>query len=119
MDSYVSHKGDSDQGDNGEVVIVTIPLLKDLQSLKERGQPPLPAWFGEMSRQLSFTSLDLLLVLAANPSDGGSYYHDCDKHWTSKANALVVQALRRFRSPRAAADTELIRVSPSTVAAPD
>jgi hypothetical protein len=79
--------------DGRPVVILTIPMLKDLQNLRHRGQPPLPAWFGDMSRQLGFTYVDLLPVLAAHPSDWNSYYHECDNHWTSKANAVVAEAL--------------------------
>ena len=75
------------------VVIVTIPMLRDLLNLKDRGQPPLPAWFAQMSRELGFTYVDLLPVLAADAGDWGSYYHACDHHWTSKANALVAKVL--------------------------
>ena len=75
------------------VVIVTIPMLRDLLNLKDRGQPPLPAWFAQMSRELGFTYVDLLPVLAADAGDWGSYYHPCDHHWTSKANALVAKVL--------------------------
>jgi hypothetical protein len=79
--------------DGRPVVIVTIPMLRDLLNLKDRGQPPLPAWFGQMSRELGFTYMDLLPVLAANEGDWSGYYHACDHHWTSKANALVAKAL--------------------------
>jgi hypothetical protein len=44
-----------------------------------------------MSKDLGFTFVDLLPILAASPSDWESYYHECDHHWT--ANALVAEAL--------------------------
>jgi hypothetical protein len=79
--------------DGRPVVIVTIPMLRDLLNLKDRGRPPLPTWFGQMGRELGFTYVDLLPVLAVNAGDWSGYYHECDHHWTSKANALVAKAL--------------------------
>jgi hypothetical protein len=75
------------------VVIVSIPFKRDLLNLQERGTPPLPAWFGELSRELGFTYVDLLPILAANPGEWESYYHACDHHWTAKANAIVAKVL--------------------------
>ncbi|MBV8190605.1 MAG: hypothetical protein JOY64_07380 [Alphaproteobacteria bacterium] len=72
------------------VVILTIPMQRDLLNLKDRGTPPLPAWFATMSRELGFTYLDLMPVLAAHPEQWDDYYHRCDHHWTAKANALVL-----------------------------
>ena len=46
-----------------------------------------------MSKDLGFTYVDLLPILAARPNDWESYYHECDHHWTAKANALVAKAL--------------------------
>ena len=46
-----------------------------------------------MSRELGFTYVDLLPVLAADAGDWSSYYHACDHHWTSKANALAAKLL--------------------------
>jgi hypothetical protein len=79
--------------DGRPVVIVTIPMLRDLQNLRDRGTPPLPTWFAQMSKELGFTYVDLMPVLAANPEDWGDYYHACDHHWTAKANALVSETL--------------------------
>jgi hypothetical protein len=79
--------------DGRPVVIVTIPFKRDLLNLRDRGAPPLPAWFRQMSKDLGFTYVDLLPILAARPSDWESYYHECDHHWTAKANALVAKAL--------------------------
>lgn len=72
------------------VVILTIPMQRDLLNLKDRGPPPLPAWFDAMSRELGFTYLDLMPVLAAHPEEWDNYYHRCDHHWTAKANQLVL-----------------------------
>ena len=72
------------------VVILTIPMQRDLLNLKERGTPPLPAWFADLSRELGFTYVDLMPVLAAHPEAWADYYHRCDHHWTAKANALVL-----------------------------
>jgi hypothetical protein len=77
--------------DGRSVIIVTIPFKRDLLNLRDRGAPPLPAWFKQMSKDLGFTFVDLLPILAASPSDWESYYHECDHHWT--ANALVAEAL--------------------------
>jgi SGNH hydrolase-like domain, acetyltransferase AlgX len=79
--------------DGRSVIIVTIPFKRDLLNLRDRGAPPLPAWFRQMSKDLGFTFVDLLPILAASPSDWESYYHECDHHWTAKANALVAEAL--------------------------
>jgi hypothetical protein len=79
--------------DGRPVVIVTIPMKRDLQNLKDRGPPPLPTWFRQMSKELGFVYADLLPVLAANVGDWDSYYHECDHHWTAKANALVAKVL--------------------------
>jgi hypothetical protein len=65
-------------------------MQRDLLNLKDRGTPPLPAWFGEMGRELGFTYLDLMPVLAAHPEAWDDYYHRCDHHWTAKANAVVL-----------------------------
>jgi hypothetical protein len=46
-----------------------------------------------MSKELGFVYADLLPVLAANVGDWDSYYHECDHHWTAKANALVAKVL--------------------------
>lgn len=75
------------------VVIVTIPFKRDLLNLRDRGTPPLTAWFRQMSKDLGFTYVDLLPILGASPSDWESYYHEYDRHWTAKANALVAKAL--------------------------
>ena len=79
--------------DGRPVVIVSIPFKRDLQNLQERGTPPLPAWFEQMGKELGFTYVDLLAILAATPTDWNEYYHSCDHHWTAKANALVAKAL--------------------------
>src|SRR5215475_6313791 len=79
--------------DGRPVVIVSIPFKRDLQNLQERGAPPLPAWFAQMGRELGFTYVDLLPILAANPADWNDYYHSCDHHWTAMANDLVAKAL--------------------------
>jgi hypothetical protein len=79
--------------DGRPVVIVSIPFKRDLQNLQERGTPPLPAWFDQMAKELGFTYVDLLPILAANPADWSGYYHACDHHWTAKANAIVAKAL--------------------------
>ena len=79
--------------DGRPVIIVTIPFKRDLLNLRDRGAPPLPAWFRQMSKDLGFTFVDLLPILAASPSDWESYYHECDHHWTAKANALAAEAL--------------------------
>jgi hypothetical protein len=76
--------------DGRPVVILTIPMQRDLLNLKDRGTPPLPAWFGQMSRELGFTYVDLMPVLAAHPEAWDDYYHRCDHHWTAKANAAVL-----------------------------
>jgi len=46
-----------------------------------------------MGKELGFTYVDLLPILAANPADWNDYYHSCDHHWTAKANAFVAKAL--------------------------
>jgi hypothetical protein len=79
--------------DGRPVVIVTIPMKRDLQNLQDRGPPPLPTWFRQLSKELGFVYVDLLPVLAANVGDRDNYYHECDHHWTAKANALVAKAL--------------------------
>jgi len=79
--------------DGRPVVIVTIPMKRDLQNLQDRGAPPLPTWFRQLGEELGFVYVDLLHVLAANVGDRDNYYHECDHHWTSKANALVAKAL--------------------------
>ena len=78
--------------DGRPVVIVTIPMLRDLQNLHDRGQPPLPTWFGQMGKELGFVYVDLLPVLAANAGDWDSYYHECDHHWTSSYRQKLVTA---------------------------
>jgi hypothetical protein len=79
--------------DGRPAVIVTISFKRDLLNLRDRGAPPLPAWFRQMSKDLGFTFADLLPILAASPSDWESYYHECDHHWTAKANVPVAKAL--------------------------
>jgi hypothetical protein len=79
--------------DGRPVVIVTIPMKRDLQNLQDRGPPPLPTWFTQLSKDLGFVYVDLLPVLAGNVGDRDNYYHECDHHWTAKANALVAKAL--------------------------
>jgi hypothetical protein len=79
--------------DGRPVVIVTIPMKRDLQNLQDRGPPPLPTWFTQLSKDLGFVYVDLLPVLAGNVGDRDNYYHECDHHWTAKANALVATAL--------------------------
>lgn len=79
--------------DGRPIVIVTIPMKRDLLNLPQRGPPPLPIWFKQLSNELGFVYVDLLPVLAANVGDRDNYYHECDHHWTAKANALVAKAL--------------------------
>jgi hypothetical protein len=48
--------------DGRSVIIVTIPFKRDLLNLRDRGAPPLPAWFRQMSKDLGFTFVDLLPI---------------------------------------------------------
>jgi hypothetical protein len=41
--------------DGRPAVIVTISFKRDLLNLRDRGAPPLPAWFRQMSKDLGFT----------------------------------------------------------------
>jgi hypothetical protein len=41
--------------DGRPAVIVTISFKRDLLNLRDRGAPPLPAWFRQMSMDLGFT----------------------------------------------------------------
>ena len=43
--------------DGRSVIIVTIPFKRDLLNLRDRGAPPLPAWFRQMSKVWASPSL--------------------------------------------------------------
>jgi hypothetical protein len=75
------------------LILVTIPLMRDLLNLRDRGQPPLPARFEQLSKELGFIYVDLLPTFAADPGNWERYYHTCERHWTREANAIAAGVL--------------------------
>jgi hypothetical protein len=75
------------------LILVTIPVMGDLLSLRDRGQPPLPARFEQLSKELGFIYVDLLPTFAADPGNWERYYHTCERHWTREANAIAAGVL--------------------------
>lgn len=75
------------------VVVIGIPMLRDLMNFKERGAPPFTADMEKMGREAGFQFVDLLPEFAKKEDSWSSFYHSCDHHWTPMANAYAAEII--------------------------